>query len=150
MIQPDEERAASPCWNPNVNMPTSRLSIRTWRRSAQGRSHHFPRAVRQQPPLQHEGLTGTVPAAVCRDCTEKARDVHCLSPSLRFPLTFHFTFPQSPWTLYPLCCCPSPSLLSPKQKKKTTHLISHISLIPTLLRPSLGDPYWLNTQLSLG
>ena len=46
--------------------------------------------------------------------------------------------------VHPLLSC------LPNRKKKTTHLISHISLIPTLLRPSLGDPYWLNTQLSLG
>lgn len=80
---------------------------------------------------QHEGLTGTLPAAVCRDCTVKARDVHCLSPSLRFPLTFHFTFLQSPLTLHPLCCCPSPSLLSPKQEKKKSSFPTLVSSLPS-------------------
>lgn len=112
-------------------MPTSRLLIRTWPRSAPGRSHHFPWAVRGQPPPQHEGLTGTLPAAVRRDRTVKARHVHCLSPSLRFPLTFHFTFLQSPLTLHPLCCCPFPSLLSPKQKKKKNSFPTLVSSLPS-------------------
>ena len=109
------------CRNPNVNMPTSRLLIRTWRRSAQGRSHHFPRAVREQPPLQYEGLTGTLPADVCWDCENQL----LWKPEMftAYPLIFIFLWPftllfSNLLWLFTLFVAVHPLLSSPNQKKK--------------------------------
>ena len=121
------------CWNPNVNMLTSGLLIRTRLRPTWSRSHHFPGAAREQPQSTAWRASLAHPQLLSAGVSWLKPEMVTVCPQTVFSLASSLSF--FPNLLLPLLLTSTPlSLVSWPDKSS----VPHVSLIPTLLASS--DP----------